>query len=72
MKLWVKDCGRIIRGKFYSIIEKDISKELEKEKAGFEIIKKQDDYQVVKGKLENARKEFNLTRNQNEFNRLVR
>ncbi|MHC4322150.1 MAG: hypothetical protein ACYST3_07735, partial [Planctomycetota bacterium] len=34
-RLW-KDYQR----KFYSIIEKDVSKELEKEKAGFEIIKK--------------------------------
>ncbi len=64
-RLW-KDYQR----KFYSIIEKNVSKELEKEKTRFEIIKKQDDYQVVKRKLENARKEFDLKRNQNEFNRL--
>ncbi len=64
-RLW-KDYQR----KFYSLLEKNVSKELEKEKAGYELIKKQNDYQTVEGKLEKAREEFNLTRNQNEFSRL--
>ncbi len=64
-RLW-KDYQR----KFYAIVEKNVSKELEKEKNGFEIIKNQNDYKSVKDKLEQAHKEFNLTRNQNEFSRL--
>lgn len=64
-RIW-KDYQR----KFYSLLIDDINDDIEEEKKRFEGPDVQKEYQEVAQKLEREKKEFKMSGNQNEFNKL--
>ena len=72
--IWNEVVGKRVwkdyQGKFYSLLVNNANKELEEEKARFKSPSVQKEYKPVKNRLEKAREEFNMSGNQNEFNKL--